>query len=196
MIRSRQGCRSEETQFPIATTAICGQPQKAGELHVQGRAVTTPVEKSACCLDTELASVLVSFVSFCQTVPGPYSLRRQLEHHVPVPEKDQDTRLLERSRSMQAALLPHLADESVSSAIHRATAVFGASPHVHRCAVMGGETAGQDHGRGCVIGRSSWLLQHLQPSRCSFESCLRRRHVWVGLPYSFTQCHDPHGGGV
>ena len=85
---------------------------------------------------------------------------------------------------MQAALLPHLADESVSSAIHRATAVFGASPHVHRCAVMGGETAGQDHGRGCVTGRSSWLLQHLQPSRCSFESCLRRSPCLGGASHT------------
>ena len=32
LIWSRQGCRSEETQFPIATPAICGPPQKAGEL--------------------------------------------------------------------------------------------------------------------------------------------------------------------
>ena len=125
LIWSQQRFRSEETQFPIAKPAICGAPQKAGELRVQGRAVTTPVEQSACCLETELASVLVSFVTFRQTVSGPYCLRRQLEHHVPVPRKDQDTSLLERSRSMQAALLPHLANESVSSAIHPATAVFG-----------------------------------------------------------------------
>ena len=32
LIWSRQECRSEGTQFPIATPAICGPPQKAGEL--------------------------------------------------------------------------------------------------------------------------------------------------------------------
>ena len=91
---------------------------------------------------------------------------------------------------MEAALRPHLADESVSSAvdwsIHLATAFFGAhSPQVYRCAVMGEETAGQNYGRSCVIGISSSLLLELQPSRCSFESCLRRRHVWVRLVDSF-----------
>ena len=45
------------------------------------------MEQSACCLETELASVLVSSVTFCQTVSGPYCLRPQLEHHVPVPRR-------------------------------------------------------------------------------------------------------------
>ena len=101
---------------------------------------------------------------------------------------------------MEAALLSRFADDSVSStvawSIDRATAVFGASPQVCRCAVMGEETAGQDYGRRCVIGRSSSLLLELQPSRCSFESCLRRRHVSVSLVDSFGPCHDPQGGGV
>ena len=101
---------------------------------------------------------------------------------------------------MGQALLPHLADESVWSAvawsIHAATAVFGASPKVYRCAVTGEETAGQDYGRSCVCGTSPRLLQHLQPSRCSFESCLRCRPVCVSLDDSFDPCHDPHGGGV
>ena len=43
-------------------------PKKAVELCVQGRAVTTPVEQSACCWETELAPFLVSSLTFRQTV--------------------------------------------------------------------------------------------------------------------------------
>ena len=115
----------------------CGPPQKSSGTVRPEQAVTTPVEQSACCLETELASVLVSSVTFCQTVSGPPCLSRPLEHHAPVLKKGLDRSLLDRSRGLEAcqntgrALLPHLAAESVWStvawSIYAATAVIGAT---------------------------------------------------------------------
>ena len=206
MIWSRQGCPSEETQFPIATPATCGPHRKTVQLCVQGRAVTTLMEQSACGLEAELASLLVSSVTLCQTVSGPYCLRRPLEHHVPVPKRTRIGVCLNGAEAWRPARTWAGLSSSFGCRIclgcsrlvdppsHRRLRRH--SPQVYRSAVTGEETAGQDYGRSCVCGTSPWLLQHLQPSRCSFGSCLRRRHVWVSLPHSFTPCHNPHGGGV
>ena len=65
---------------------------------------------------------------------------------------------------MEAALLSRFADDSVCStvvwSIDRATAFFGASPQVCRCAVMGEETAGQDYGRSCASAPPAVSLLH------------------------------------
>ena len=160
------------------------------------------MEQSACCLETELASVWVSFVTFCQTVSGPCCLRRQLGHHVPVPKKTWTGVCLNGARAWRPArtwaglcFLIWLTNLSGVQSAGRSTQPPPSSAPARKYIAVPSWVK-RPRVRTAVaaasLAQAPWLLQHLQPSRC----CLRRGHVCVSLVDSFGPCHDPQGGGV
>ena len=79
VLMSRTESEKLQPSAKISTSGFATTSSDCDTCHL--RTTQTAVEQSACCLETELASVLVPSVTFCQTVSGPHCLRRQLEHH-------------------------------------------------------------------------------------------------------------------